>query len=149
MVFSDTSKRRLFYALAIALLLIATAGMVLGQYNFVIRSTGLLALFGSLKLFQVARSVGQSRLRSHFGEAQTPRQRPGTDSLGPFSGEKAAPSSVAWMVAGGSVATFFIAYYFLFQDAQHGHSQAWPVYLFFASVWVCIMGTGYLISKIM
>jgi hypothetical protein len=44
MAFSDTSKRRLFFALGIVLLLIAAAGMLLGQYNLFVRSKGLIAL---------------------------------------------------------------------------------------------------------
>jgi hypothetical protein len=84
-----------------------------------------------------------------MGEVDTPRQRPGTGKLGPFSGEKTGPGRVAWMVAGGSAANLLIAYYFLVQDAQHGHSQAWPIYFLLASGLAFIVGFGYLISKIM
>lgn len=118
MVFSDTSKRRLFYAAAIALFLIATAGVVLGQHNFVIRSTGILALLGSLKLFRAAKSVGQLPPTS------------ATSGLPP-------PSRAMWLVGAALVLIQTITAYLLYLDAAGGGKEVWPVYAFAATGLVC------------
>lgn len=118
MAFSDTSKRRLLYASAIVLLLIAAATMLLGQYNFVIRSAGLIALFGSLKLSRAAQSVRQSP------------SVPATSALPP-------PSRAMWLVGAALVLVQVITAYLIYADAAAGGKEVWPVYAFAANGLVC------------
>jgi len=118
MAFSDTSKRRLLYASAIALLLIATAAVLLGQDNFVIRSAGLIALFGSMKLLRAAKSIGQ------FPSV------PATSALPP-------PSRTMWLVGATLVAIQVVTAYLLYADAAAGGKEVWPVYAFAANGIVC------------
>lgn len=118
MAFSDTSKRRLLYASAIVLLLIAAATMLLGQYNFVTRSAGLIALFGCLKLSRAARSV-----------AQFPSV-PATSALPP-------PSRAMWLVGAALVVIQVITAYLLYAAAAAGGKEVWPVYAFAANGLAC------------
>lgn len=118
MALSDTSKRRLIYGLAIALLLIAAAAVLLGQDRFVIRSAGLVALFGSMKLFRTARSAGQFPPASAVG-AMPP------------------PSRAMWIVGAVLVTIQVITAYLLYVAAANGGKEVWPVYAFTVTAVVC------------
>lgn len=128
MAFSDVSKRRLLYASAIALLLIAAAAMLLGQDNFVIRSAGLVALLGSVKLSRAAKSVGQ------FPSA------PAASALPP-------PGRAMWLIGAVLVVIQVVTAYLLYADAAAGGKEVWPVYAFAATGMVCAVFFSALLAR--
>jgi hypothetical protein len=118
MAYSDTFRRRLLFASAIALLLIAAVTMIWGQHNFVIRCAGLAAIFGSLQLLRAARSVGQ-----FSSTAAASRTSP--------------PTAAMWLVGVALAVAQGLTFYLLYSDAVDGYKQVWPVYAFAATAIIC------------
>jgi hypothetical protein len=118
MAFSTSSKRRALYALGVAVLLIATVAMVLGNHNFEIRFAGLLALLGSLKLLNGAKGIGQV----------SPTQE--GSGIPP-------PTRTMWLIGAVLALVQVITLYLLYLDAVDGYRQAWPLYAFTATAMVC------------
>ncbi|WP_430391651.1 hypothetical protein [Dyella sp. 20L07] len=117
MAFPASFKRRSSITLGVALLLIAAVAMVLGQ-NFVVRSAGLLALVGGLKLLRGAKGIGQ------------------VSPVAAGSGVP-PPTRTMWLAGVALAVVQVITLYLLYLDAVGGYREAWPLYAFTATATVC------------
>lgn len=127
------TKRYLFYALAVVLLIGGGLGIVISalipENAFEFRSAGIVLLMSSVYL------VRNANVRSGKGKVPLPHDA-GLD-------ETPRVSRRLWIVSALSVVGVIVTYMFLYKDAQDGYHQYWPLYAFTGASLFC---TGVLSS---
>lgn len=130
----------------VALIVIGAGIFYVGSDSHLIRSAGLLLAMTGVWLSRQFQRLSSNALPRNV---RSPEKGKGTGAIGPLSGEKTGPGLLAWAAGGGGIAIVLVANYFVVLDAQQGHHQAWPIYFAYASFFICMVGIGYFISKVM